>query len=109
MISIADHDHLRRPVGLVDFAQDDVVVTFEGLFAETAVRRRACATLLQVLREKLKTPVDIEFASDGRHVYLLQCRPQGATRGSGPGADPARPARRTGSSSPRAATSRTAR
>ena len=41
-------------------------------------------TLLQVLREKLKTPVDIEFASDGRNVYLLQCRPQGATEGAAP-------------------------
>ncbi|HSD66423.1 MAG TPA: nucleotidyltransferase domain-containing protein, partial [Vicinamibacteria bacterium] len=40
--------------------------------------------LLQVLREKLKTPVDIEFASDGRNVYLLQCRPQGATEGAAP-------------------------
>ena len=41
-------------------------------------------TLLQVLREKLKTPVDIEFACDGRDVYLLQCRPQGATEGAAP-------------------------
>ena len=43
MISIADHDHLRRPVGLVDFAKDDIVVTFEGLLAETARSSRACA------------------------------------------------------------------
>jgi predicted nucleotidyltransferase len=41
-------------------------------------------TLLQVLREKLKTPVDIEFACDGRDTYLLQCRPQGATEGAAP-------------------------
>jgi hypothetical protein len=41
-------------------------------------------TLLQVLREKLKTPVDIEFACDGRNVYLLQCRPQGGTADDAP-------------------------
>jgi hypothetical protein len=83
MISIADHDHLRRPVGLVDLGQDGVVFTFEGLFAETPFVARMRA-LLQVLREKLKTPVDIEFASDGKNVYLLQCRPQGATEGAAP-------------------------
>jgi predicted nucleotidyltransferase len=81
MISLAEHDHLRRPVGLVDFGGEGVVVTFEGLFAETPFVARM-RSLLQVLREKLKTPVDIEFASDGRHVYLLQCRPQGATEGA---------------------------
>jgi pyruvate, water dikinase len=83
MISIADHDRLRRPAGLVDFSKDTVVLTFEGLVAETPFVARMRA-LLQVLREKLKTPVDIEFASDGRHVYLLQCRPQGATEGASP-------------------------
>jgi hypothetical protein len=83
MISIADHDHLRRPAGLVDFAKDGVVMTFEGLVADTPFVARMRA-LLQLLREKLKTPVDIEFASDGRQVYLLQCRPQGATEGAQP-------------------------
>ena len=83
MISIADHDHLRRPVGLVDFSKDDVVVTFEGLLSDSPFLTRM-RTLLQVLREKLKTPVDIEFACDGRHVYLLQCRPQGATEDAAP-------------------------
>ena len=81
MISLAEGDQLRRPVGLVDFGGEGVVVTFEGLFAETPLVARMRA-LLRVLREKLKTPVDIEFASDGRHVYLLQCRPQGATEGA---------------------------
>jgi hypothetical protein len=81
LISVADHDHLRRPVGLVDM--EGAVLTFEGLFTETPFIARM-RTLLQVLREKLRTPVDIEFASDGRSVYLLQCRPQGATEGASP-------------------------
>jgi hypothetical protein len=87
MISLADHDHLRRPAGLVDFAKDDVVVTFEGLVSDSPFLTRM-RTLLQVLREKLKTPVDIEFACDGRHVYLLQCRPQGRGEGEAPAAIP---------------------
>ncbi len=87
MISVADHDHLRRPVGLVDFTADNLVVTFEGLFVDTPFVARMRA-LLQALREKLKTPVDIEFASDGQNVYLLQCRPQGATEGATPAAIP---------------------
>jgi hypothetical protein len=83
MISIVDQDHLRRPVGLVDFGKDSAVFTFEGLFTESPFLARMRA-LLQVLREKLKTPVDIEFASDGKNVYLLQCRPQGSTEGAAP-------------------------
>jgi hypothetical protein len=87
LVSLVDADHLRRPAGLVDFSREQVVVTFEGLFSETPFVARL-RTLLQVLREKLKTPVDIEFASDGRDVYLLQCRPQGATEGAQPAAIP---------------------
>ena len=45
--------------------------------------------LLRLLREKLGVPVDIEFASDGKDLYLLQCRPQSYARGRGAGADPA--------------------
>jgi hypothetical protein len=33
-------------------------------------------SMLAVLHENLKTPVDVEFAHDGKHLYLLQCRPQ---------------------------------
>jgi len=32
--------------------------------------------LLQLLQQELNAPVDIEFASDGQHLYLLQCRTQ---------------------------------
>jgi predicted nucleotidyltransferase len=83
MLSIVEGDTVRRPRGLIDFASHDLVVSFEGLVAETPFMARM-RVLLEVLREKLKTPVDIEFASDGEHVYLLQCRPQGATRGDAP-------------------------
>jgi pyruvate,water dikinase len=75
MVSIVEDDHLRRPRGLsVDFDDADAVVTFEGLAADSPFVTQV-ATLLRVLGARLG-PVDVEFASDGEHLYLLQCRPQ---------------------------------
>jgi hypothetical protein len=81
LVSLAGHDHLRRPTGLLDFETDDLVMTFEGLLTGTPFLSRM-RSLLQLLRERMKTPVDIEFACDGESVYLLQCRPQGSTQGA---------------------------
>lgn len=43
---------------------------------------------MKVLHEKLETPIDIEFASDGKDFYLLQCRPQSSREDGGPVAIP---------------------
>ena len=59
----------------MDFDNDDLVVTFDGLINKTPFVKQM-RTILQVLEEELGQPVDIEFASDGRDFYLLQCRPQ---------------------------------
>ncbi len=40
--------------------------------------------MLEVLQKELDTPVDIEFASDGKDIYLLQCRPQSHAGGNTP-------------------------
>ena len=56
----------------IDFEKDDLVVNFEGLITGTAFVRLV-RQILAVLQEKLGTPVDIEFASDGQDFYLLQC------------------------------------
>ncbi|RLF56623.1 MAG: pyruvate, phosphate dikinase, partial [Thermoplasmata archaeon] len=37
--------------------------------------------ILYILEAKIGTPVDVEFASDGEHLYFLQCRPQSQGRG----------------------------
>jgi pyruvate, water dikinase len=87
LISIAGHDRLRRPVGLIDLTKETAVVTFEGLIADSPFLGRMRA-LLQLLREAMGTPVDLEFASDGEHLYLLQCRPQGMSEGISPVAIP---------------------
>ncbi len=76
VISILEHDRLRRPAGLrVDFEVEDAVVTFEGLTSDTPFMVEM-TTLLHLLRNRLHTEIDLEFASDGANLYLLQCRPQ---------------------------------
>ena len=84
VFSVYDRDQVRRPVGLsLDFEGNDHVVTFEGLIASTPFILQV-QTMLQVLEEALGTPVDVEFASDGRDFYLLQCRPQGYSEDAAP-------------------------
>jgi len=84
IVSILDHDRLAPPLGThLDFEKDDLVVTFEGLVTRTPFVKRAHA-ILKLLEEKLALPVDIEFASDGKDFYLLQCRPQSYNVDSAP-------------------------
>ncbi|MGI6298414.1 MAG: PEP/pyruvate-binding domain-containing protein [Saccharofermentanales bacterium] len=71
-----------------NFAKDEFVVTFEGLFRNTQFLAKIKA-VLDVLRENLGYPVDIEFASDGESLYLLQCRPQSRNLDNAPVALPA--------------------
>jgi hypothetical protein len=76
IVSVYEHDRLRRPVGLgPDLEKDDLVFNFEGLVSGTPFLARM-HTILTLLHDALRMPVDIEFASDGSDLYLLQCRPQ---------------------------------
>jgi hypothetical protein len=70
---------LRRLFGM-DFDQSDgeLVLTFDGLISDTTFVNQI-DTILKLLENKLGTPVDIEFAFDGKDLYLLQCRPQSQT------------------------------
>ena len=36
---------------------------------------------MALLKEKFGYPVDVEFAGDGKNLYVLQCRPQSTTAG----------------------------
>jgi hypothetical protein len=77
MVVQVDDGHIRKPLGLaLDFKEHDVAVTFEGLISDTPFVLQI-RTLLTLLQESMGLPVDIEFASDGEHLYLLQCRAQG--------------------------------
>ena len=79
VVSIVDENRIRKPTGLEpDFDQDDVVVTFEGLITDTSFVKRMEA-IVGLLRDQLDSPVDVEFASDGTDLFLLQCRAQSHT------------------------------
>ncbi len=79
VISIYRDGLLRPPLGLLtDLSQEDVVVTFDGLISKTSFVDRMAA-ILRALEHGFGTPVDIEFASDGEDLYLLQCRPQASS------------------------------
>jgi predicted nucleotidyltransferase len=74
LLSIYQDGQLRQPLASgIDFQKDDVVVTFAGLLGGTPFVQQIRA-LLNVLGREMAHPVDIEFASDGRDLYLLQCR-----------------------------------
>lgn len=59
----------------IDFVSEQPVATFNGLIARTPFVKKI-QTLLKTLETTLGLPIDIEFASDGSTLYLLQCRHQ---------------------------------
>jgi len=85
MVSILKDGLLRAPTGIgFDCEEhDDIVITFDGLTRKTPLVGQIKA-ILDTLEEALGLPVDIEFASDGRNFYLLQCRSQSYSEDSAP-------------------------
>ncbi|MEX0892986.1 MAG: PEP/pyruvate-binding domain-containing protein [Gemmatimonadota bacterium] len=76
IVSVLEDGRLRPPrAGGLAAEEGQPLVTFEGLATETPFLARM-ATLLAVLRARFGVAVEVEFAHDGRHLYLLQCRPQ---------------------------------
>jgi pyruvate, water dikinase len=53
----------------------DLVVTFDGLLERSSFAEQM-KTVLNVLNETWGVPVDVEFAHDGKQLFILQCRPQ---------------------------------
>ena len=74
IVSIYADGTLHRPMGPLVHAGEPVV-TFAGLTDTTPFLRQIRETL-SILQDALGVPVDIEFAHDGRDLYILQCRPQ---------------------------------
>jgi predicted nucleotidyltransferase len=70
-------DETLRPAvaAMVNPERDELVVDFNGLITNTPFVRHV-GNMLEILKESLGTPVDIEFAFDGSDFYLLQCRAQ---------------------------------
>jgi len=73
---VSQGDRVEPLIGLLpDFTTQEAVFTFEGLIGKTTFIP-CIRELLTLFQAKLGTPVDIEFAHDGKDFYLLQCRPQ---------------------------------
>jgi len=84
IVSLFDGQVIRSPLGdEIEFGKDDLVVTFDGLLKQTDFIE-ILHNLIRLLESRLGTPVDIEFACDGKDFYLLQCRSQSYTRGAEP-------------------------
>ncbi|MCG2760551.1 MAG: nucleotidyltransferase domain-containing protein [Candidatus Delongbacteria bacterium] len=76
IVSELEDRYLRIPrlIGH-DYKKNLHIVTFEGLTTKTAVISDI-RELLNIFKEKYNSPIDIEFAHDGKDLYILQCRPQ---------------------------------
>jgi pyruvate,water dikinase len=84
IVSIYEENYVRRANRFeIDFEKSDLVVTFDGIIAETRFVEHI-RVILKTLREKMGFPVDVEFAYDGNDLYLLQCRPQSFSRDRAP-------------------------
>jgi pyruvate,water dikinase len=88
IVSVHRDGLLRRESKLaLNFERDDLVPTFEGIISNSTFVREM-KIMLDLLREKIGKPVDVEFAVNGQEIYLLQCRTQSATAQIRPAAIP---------------------
>ena len=84
LVSVLEDGRLK-PASLVDtdFSSSKVIATFDGLIKNSPLVKQV-REILQLLQKEFHVPVDIEFASDGKYFYLLQCRPQSYSKTSKP-------------------------
>ncbi len=76
VVSVNEDGFLKKPMkGMVNMGTDELVVTFAGLCEQTEFVSQI-REILAILQQAMGSPVDLEFAHDGQHLYLLQCRPQ---------------------------------
>lgn len=79
-VSVFENDFLEtKNAFTLNPDRDEMVVSFHHVLDVSDFPKKI-KRILDVLSEKLKCPVDIEFAYDGEHLHLLQCRPQGTGR-----------------------------
>ena len=84
VFSVLEGDRLSLPSVLTDSpAAEELVVTFDGLLTRTTFVKQMAA-ILKLLESQLGTPVDVEFACDGKDLYVLQCRAQSHTADTAP-------------------------
>jgi len=76
IFSVYDGSTLRQTSPALDHpAGKGMVVTFAGLIEHTGFVGQM-REIMRVLKKTFGMPMDIEFAHDGKDLYILQCRPQ---------------------------------
>ncbi|HNQ21488.1 MAG TPA: PEP/pyruvate-binding domain-containing protein [Phycisphaerae bacterium] len=76
IVSVRQDDGLYTAAGaLVSADPATLCITFEKLLRSTPFAQRMQA-VLGLLEKAYGRPVEVEFACDGRKLYVLQCRPQ---------------------------------
>ena len=76
LVSVYQEGGLYPPPGLLLTGEPHALcITFDKLFRSTPFARRM-RTVLGLLEHAFGRPVDVEFACDGRQLYILQCRTQ---------------------------------
>jgi len=76
VLSVLKENHIQpaRPLGM-NFSENTFVVNFEGLTKRTSFLKEMMS-MMKILEKSYGNPVDIEFAHNGKELYLLQCRSQ---------------------------------
>jgi len=75
LLSVYRTDQLMPLIGLMTLNDpSELVVTFEGLLSSSFPRE--LKAIVDLLEEGLGEPVDVEFAHDGKTLYVVQCRAQ---------------------------------
>ncbi|MFO8183197.1 MAG: PEP/pyruvate-binding domain-containing protein [Candidatus Aegiribacteria sp.] len=67
---------ISRANRFTDFRKEYVIPTFDGLLGSGSDFLATMRRMMEVLEQGCGYPVDIEFASDGESLYILQCRAQ---------------------------------
>jgi pyruvate,water dikinase len=76
IFSVYDGSTVRKANRAInDPCRDEMVVTFSGLVEGTGFIKQM-REIMRTLREAFGMPMDVEFAHDGKNLYILQCRPQ---------------------------------
>lgn len=76
IVSIDKDGNILEPVSrFIDYQKEGMVITFNSLIRHTDFITQI-RELLYELKSAFGSPVDIEFACDGKNLFLLQCRPQ---------------------------------
>jgi pyruvate,water dikinase len=90
LLSVWNGNSVRRANRALDQPdRDAVVITFDGLLGGTGFLKQI-REIMRVLKDTFGMPMDVEFAHDGKDLYILQCRPQSRLDDEDPVTLPAR-------------------